>query len=240
MLTRIHYPSPNFESRPAGALVDMIILHYTDMTSAQSALDRLCDPEAKVSSHFLISKEGTLYQLVDPVYRAWHAGESSWQGRQDINSYSLGIELDNLGHTFGPEPFPEAQIITLLELLTELTTEYGISPKSILGHSDIAPLRKRDPGAMFPWALLGKRGFGQVPLPTATEEQFPQMTISEVQGALLKIGYFCPQTGEWDEDSQKVCRAFQQHFTPYEVTGHPTNLMLQVIKGLVPHDIMTR
>ena len=233
MLTRIHYPSPNFEPRPAGALVDMIILHYTDMTSAQSALDRLCDPEAKVSSHFLISKEGTLYQLVDPVHRAWHAGESSWQGRQDINSYSLGIELDNLGHTFGPEPFPDAQISTLLDLLTELTTSHGISPQSILGHSDIAPLRKSDPGALFPWALLGQKGFGQIPLPVVIEEQSAQMTIRDVQEALIKIGYNCPQTGEWDKDSQKVCWAFQQHFTPHEVTGHPTSLTFQVLRGLV-------
>lgn len=234
MLTKIHYPSPNFEPRPAGALVDMIILHYTDMTSAQSALDRLCDPEAKVSSHFLISKEGTLFQLVDPVHRAWHAGESFWQGRQDINSFSIGIELDNRGHTFGPEPFAEAQIITLLDLLAELTKAYGISAQNILGHSDIAPLRKTDPGPLFPWALLGQKGFGRVPLQPASEELSPQMTIRDVQDALVKIGYYCPQTGEWDEDSQKVCRAFQQHFTPHEVTGQPSQLLGQVLRGLVP------
>jgi len=233
MLKKIYHPSSNFEPRPAGILLDMIIIHYTDMTSAEEALTRLCDQEAKVSAHFLIGKDGALYQLVDPVHRAWHAGASSWQGVQDINSKSIGIELDNLGHTFGPEPFSEAQINTLLDLLGELTAQYGIPSHRILGHSDVAPLRKSDPGELFPWALLAQKGFGLMPSPPSKGAGLSPMSISDVQNALLKIGYTCPQTGLWDEDSQKVCRAFQQHFTPLEVTGNLTEQTCQILEGLV-------
>jgi N-acetylmuramoyl-L-alanine amidase len=233
MLKKIHHPSPNFEPRPVGTLLDMIIIHYTDMPSAEEALAKLCDEEAKVSAHFLIGKEGALYQLVDPLHRAWHAGLSYWQGEQDINSRSIGIELDNLGHSFGPEPFPEAQINTLLDLLGELTAQYGVQPHRILGHSDVAPLRKNDPGELFPWALLAKKGFGLMLSPQSTGAGLRPMSILDVQMALLKIGYSCPQTGVWDEDSQKVCRAFQQHFTPLEVTGNPTEQTYLVLKGLV-------
>lgn len=229
ILERIHYPSPNFEPRPSGMLPDLIVLHYTDMSSVQEALVRLCDPEAKVSAHFLINKEGVLYQLVDPDHRAWHAGLSSWQGVDDVNSRSIGIELDNLGHTFGPEPFPELQIKTLVALLGELTTLYAIPPHRIVGHSDVAPLRKKDPGALFPWGILAHKGFGLWPTALKMPIVPDLMSTLEIQRSLSKIGYSCPQTGTWDEVSQNVCLAFQQHFTPHELTGHPTALTCQVL-----------
>ena len=236
MLEKIHYPSPNFEPRPPGVSLDLIVLHYTNMTSAEEALTRLCDAEAKVSAHFLISKQGALYQLVDPLYRAWHAGVSSWHGESDINSRSIGIELDNLGHTFGPEPFPVAQMKTLLGLLSDLTNVYTIPPHRIVGHSDIAPLRKKDPGELFPWADLAEKGFGLWPFETKTtipmSPGLPMNTL-EIQRALYDIGYSCPQTGVWDEDSQKVCYAFQQHFTPLEITGYSTDLTCQVLQKLL-------
>lgn len=234
MLRIIHSPSPNFEPRPAGVLLDMVILHYTDMLTAEEALARLCDPIHKVSAHFLIGKEGTLYQLVDPKYRAWHAGLSSWSNEQDINSRSIGIELDNFGHTFGPEPFPDPQISTLLDLLTELTQTYGIPAHRIVGHSDVAPLRKQDPGTLFPWHELAKKGFGLWP----NEKALPPpplvpLSFLEVQQALYDIGYECPVTGVWDDDSQKVCRAFQQHFTPGELTGFPSELTYEKLHVLL-------
>jgi len=233
-LKKIHNPSPNFEPRPPGAPLDMIILHYTDMLTAEEALARLCDPISKVSAHFLIGKEGMLYQLVDPEYRAWHAGVSSWEGENDINSRSIGIELDNLGHTFGPEPFSMPQINTLLDLLAELTQIYGIPAHRIVGHSDVAPLRKQDPGELFPWRDLARKGFGLWPNEILRPlEPPPPLSPLETQQALCNIGYGCPLTGVWDDDSQKVCRAFQQHFTPSELTGLPSDLTHRTLQELL-------
>jgi N-acetylmuramoyl-L-alanine amidase len=234
MLRKIHNPSPNFEPRPPGTPPDMIILHYTDMLTAEEALTRLCDPISKVSAHFLISKEGELYQLVDPKYRAWHAGLSSWAGEKDINSRSIGIEMDNLGHTFGPEPFPIPQMNRLLDLLAELTEIYGIPAYRIVGHSDVAPLRKQDPGELFPWHDLAKKGFGLWPKDNSSSfSPSTPLSFLEVQQALQDIGYGCPLTGIWDDDSQKVCRAFQQHFTPSELTGYPSQLTYETLQELL-------
>lgn len=236
MLKKIHRPSPNFESRAQGIALDMIVLHYTDMRNAEEALERLCDAQAKVSAHFLISKEGELYQLVDPDHRAWHAGVSSWEGQGDINSRSIGVELDNLGHTFGPEPFSTVQMTTLLALLEELIQTYGIQPHRIVGHSDVAPGRKKDPGELFPWHVLAEKGFGLWPQEKETSQHIslvPKMSIQEMQQALCHIGYECPETGVWDEESQAVCLAFQRHFTPQDLTGHPTDLVKQALQGLL-------
>lgn len=232
MVEIIHRPSPNFDLRPSGTDPDLIIIHYTDMTSCEEALARLCDPEAKVSAHFLISKTGVLYQLVDPNYRAWHAGKSTWEGKLDINNTSIGIELDNFGHSFGPESFPEDQITVLLHLLKELTQTYQIPSHRVLGHSDIAPLRKQDPGDLFPWHVLAKAGFGLWP----EEGQFlPEQSwdTSRIQNAFLRLGYACPQTGSWDEETQAVCFAFQRHFTPEELTGQATNLTRRTLEKLL-------
>lgn len=212
----------------------MIVLHYTDMLNVDEALARLCDPATKVSAHFLISKEGALYQLVDPKYRAWHAGTSFWEGERDINSRSIGIELDNFGHTFGPEPFSTPQMDTLYHLLEELTQTYGIPAHRVVGHSDVAPLRKQDPGELFPWHDLVKKGFGLWPSKKTTP-LLPSSYLSflEVQQALRDIGYECPLTGVWDDDSQKVCRAFQQHFIPIELTGYPSDLTCQTLQEVL-------
>jgi N-acetylmuramoyl-L-alanine amidase len=234
MLKKINHPSPNFERRPLGKSPDLIVIHYTDMMSAEDALARLCDAEAKVSAHFLISKSGALYQLVDPAHRAWHAGTSSWRGQEDINDRSIGIELDNLGHTFGPEPFPTSQVNTLLDLLKELAQIYGIPAHRVVGHSDVAPLRKKDPGELFPWVFLAQNGFGLWPLIPKTVLPAPKsLSPLEIQQALSDIGYGCPLTGIWDDDSQKVCQAFQQHFTPGELTGYPSDLTRQMLQGLL-------
>lgn len=234
MMKKIHNPSPNFGPRSAGVPLDMIVLHYTDMLTAEEALARLCDPISEVSAHFLIGKEGALYQLVDPKYRAWHAGTSFWGGEEDVNSRSIGIELDNLGHTFGPEPFSVLQINTLLDLLTELTEIYGIPAHRVVGHSDVAPLRKRDPGELFPWHDLAKKDFGLWSSKrTFFSSSSMYLSYLEVQQALRNIGYGCPLTGVWDDNSQKVCRAFQQHFTPSELTGYPSELTCQTLQELL-------
>src|SRR5690348_10600615 len=134
----------------------MIVLHYTGMPDAEGALDRLTSPEAKVSCHYLVDEDGTVYRLVDERMRAWHAGKSRWRGITDVNSASVGIEIVNPGHEFGYRSFPEEQIDALIPLMAEIKERYGITRGNIVGHSDVAPARKRDPGELFPWEKLAR------------------------------------------------------------------------------------
>lgn len=157
----IQRPSPHFNERTLD--VDSIIIHYTDMRSADETLAWFSNPLAHVSSHYLIDQEGHIYQVVEEDKRAWHAGESYWQGCTDLNSCSIGIELDNLGHSYGYHPFPEAQIDALLMLCEDIRTRWPIPPFRILGHSDVAPCRKQDPGHLFPWEKLARAGLGLWP-----------------------------------------------------------------------------
>lgn len=156
--------SPNYNERKNNASIDMIIIHYTGMPTAKGALDRLCDPKAEVSAHYLIEKDGTLWQSVDEDKRAWHAGVSSWQGSFDINSCSIGIELENGGHEIGYEDFPEAQIDALISLCQAIKVRYNIDPARIIGHQHVAPERKFDPGPTFPWQKLADAGLAILPI----------------------------------------------------------------------------
>lgn len=164
MLKIIPYPSANFNDRPDGAKIDYIILHYTDMENMQESLARLCDPVYEVSSHYAIDEDGSIYQLVDDAKRAWHAGKSSWNGVENLNHYSIGIELQNKGYHCGYEvtgiwpKFPDEQINALKELLKYLMEKYNINPNHVLGHEDICPGRKIDPGPAFPWCTLKDLG----------------------------------------------------------------------------------
>lgn len=151
-------PSPNYNERPAGTAIDMLVLHYTGMKSCAAALDRLCDETAEVSAHYLIDEDGTLYQLVDEARRAWHAGVAVWNGNTNINDRSIGIELVNPGHEFGYRKFPEAQMLTLITLCKEIIARHPISPADVVGHSDVAPDRKQDPGELFDWQRLVDEG----------------------------------------------------------------------------------
>jgi N-acetylmuramoyl-L-alanine amidase len=216
-----HYQSPNFDERPNHQCLDLIIIHYTGMEKVKEALTRLCDPLAKVSAHYLIDQKGQCYQLVDDQKRAWHAGVSYWQGIRDINGISLGIELDNGGHDGGLPFFPESQIQALVSLLISLSQKYHINKKKIIGHSDVAPLRKMDPGELFPWLTLHQYGFGL--WPASTSQQAVPQSIFEVQKILRIIGYDCPLNGIIDHQTEAVIRAFQRHFTPNEITGTLTS-----------------
>ena len=158
-------PSPNFGPRPPGAAIDMVILHYTGMRTAEEALERLCDPDAEVSAHYAIDEDGEILRLVDESRRAWHAGQSCWRGDTDINDRSIGIELVNPGHEFGYRAFPEPQMTALEELLGDIVRRRGIAPARILGHSDVAPARKRDPGELFDWRGWPERGSRHGPTP---------------------------------------------------------------------------
>jgi N-acetylmuramoyl-L-alanine amidase len=150
----IECPSPNFDARPPGQAVDLLLLHYTGMASATAALARMCDESAKVSAHYCIDEDGTRYRLVPEDECAWHAGLASWAGAQDINARAIGVELVNPGHEFGYRPFPEAQMASLIELARDILARHPIPAGRVLGHSDVAPLRKGDPGERIspPWS----------------------------------------------------------------------------------------
>ena len=204
----IRHPSPNADARPEGVPIDMLVLHYTGMESAAAALNRLCDPAAKVSAHYLIDEDGSVTALVDEERRAWHAGASSWRGRRDINARSIGIELVNPGHEFGYRPFPEAQMAALLDLAPALLVRHPIAPHNIVGHSDIAPRRKSDPGELFDWQRLAKAGIGQWP----EARQRSSTDEADVRSELARIGY------ETDDLSATVL-AFQRRFRPDRLDG---------------------
>lgn len=195
--------SPNYGPRLCS--LDMIVLHYTGMHSAQAALERLCDPKAGVSAHFLIEQDGTLHSLVDPQMRAWHAGVASWEGATDVNSRSIGIELVNPGHEWGYEDFPKAQMDVLLKLLSQLCQRYVIPRSAVWAHSDVAPLRKLDPGERFRWAMLARRGFGIWPSMNG-----PFLKVWDVQVLLHLIGYDVIDFSALDAAKQ----AFKRHYRP--------------------------
>lgn len=200
--------SPNFDERVGNAAVTYIVLHYTGMPTAQEALDRLCDPSAQVSAHYLIDEDGSLCQMVDEARRAWHAGQSFWRGASDLNSLSIGIELVNKGHAFGYTPFPSRQIERLTTLLKDIMKRYALPPTALLGHSDIAPMRKEDPGELFPWQALATEGLGLWPAPMDQDRR--PITETETITGLAAIGY--------DTRSAEVAfasgRAFLRRFHP--------------------------
>ena len=211
-------PSPNFDARPGDGRVDLLILHYTGMRTVQEALDRLCDPAAKVSAHYLIDEDGSVTRLVGEEKRAWHAGISSWRGRGDINGASIGIELVNPGHEFGYRRFPEAQMAALEELARGILHRHPIPPRHVIGHSDVAPLRKQDPGELFDWPRLARTGIGFWPDFTGEPAQKPP-GLREIQSHLATIGYFCPPSGALDAATIAAILAFQRHFRPERCDG---------------------
>lgn len=224
----IERPSPNFNERlpvDGAAAVRHMVIHYTGMTSRDAALERLCDPAAKVSAHYLIDQAGAIFRLVPEEKRAWHAGVSFWRGVRDLNSTSVGIELCNPGHDWGYRAFPDAQIAALMALLGEIRARHGLSAANVLGHSDIAPSRKIDPGELFPWATLAAAGFGLWP-----EETQPVAGHPDLTGAfrrLSDIGYAVPTTPEEGRDllnadsaATDVIKTFQRRYLPAQVDGH--------------------
>ncbi|HUG60678.1 MAG TPA: N-acetylmuramoyl-L-alanine amidase [Methylomirabilota bacterium] len=217
--------SPNHGPRPDGATVDLLILHYTGMPSGEGALRWLCDPASQVSCHYVAFEDGGIVQIVDEDRRAWHAGVSSWRGDTDINSRSIGIEMVNPGHEHGYRAFPDAQIAAVTALCADIVGRHGIQPRNVLAHSDIAPLRKEDPGELFPWAELAAVGVGHFAEPApirggrflqAGEEGEP---VAALQSMLALYGYDTPLTGRFCDVTAAVVRAFQRHFRPARVDG---------------------
>lgn len=172
-------PSPHFDDRPDGGRIEHIVLHATEMVSFEASLERLTDPQSEVSSHYLIREDGELFQLVDESKRAWHAGHSAWRGDKHLNATSIGIEIQNAER--GLFPFLDAQIHTVIMLCRHLKERYHISPQNVVGHADIAPLRKVDPGPLFPWTRLIKEGL--------TFQVSAQAIEASPQNYLKELGY---------------------------------------------------
>ena len=215
-------PSPNFDQRTAPP--NMIVLHYTGMASGEAALARLRDAEAKVSAHYLIEEDGRVFSLVAEERRAWHAGVSFWKGEKDINAVSIGIELVNPGHEWGYRDFPDKQIGALLVLLHDIRERWDVPNGRILGHSDVAPDRKEDPGERFPWKLLAEAGHGlwlePAPAPGAPLGVGDEGTgVFALQAGLTRLGYDSAPSGQFDEHTQTIVTAFQRHWRPERVDG---------------------
>ena len=222
-------PSPNFGRRPAGTAIDTLVLHYTGMNTAAEALDRLCDPAAQVSAHYLIEEDGTVWRLVEEDMRAWHAGVSWWQGAANLNDRSIGIEIVNPGHEFGYRPFPAAQMAAVAALCRDILARRPIPPARVLGHSDIAPMRKLDPGELFDWRGLAAQGIGlwpampgpaAAPGPGADEDAAAATAIA----GLAAIGYdteglSAGRAVESDAALTAAITAFQRRFRPGRVDG---------------------
>ncbi|WP_413206168.1 N-acetylmuramoyl-L-alanine amidase [Rhodospirillum sp. A1_3_36] len=204
-------PSPNRDERPQGQPIDTLVIHYTGMRSAGEALERLEDPEAKVSAHYLIDEDGQILRLVAESDRAWHAGVSYWRGRERINDTSIGIELVNPGHEFGYRPFPSPQMNSLIHLCRAILKRHPIPARNVVGHADIAPTRKEDPGELFDWHALARAGVGL--WPTRPLLALSARKDQENADRLLEhIGYDVT-------DRTAAVVAFQRHFRPANIDG---------------------
>jgi N-acetylmuramoyl-L-alanine amidase len=218
-------PSPNHGPRVGGGPIDILLLHYTGMQTAEGALNWLCDERSKVSSHYFVFENGRVAQLVDEQRRAHHAGVSFWAGETDINSRSIGIEIANPGHEFGYHAFPDAQIDALILLCRGILSRHPIPPERVLAHSDVAPLRKQDPGELLPWRRLYAEGIGHyvAPAPIRPGPEFSQGDSGEMvrllKNRLRQYGYGLAETKDFDAETKAVVTAFQRHFRQERVDG---------------------
>jgi N-acetylmuramoyl-L-alanine amidase len=214
------YLSPNFNYRPPGAVIDTLVLHYTGMRTGGEALARLCDPEAKVSAHYVVEEDGRIFALVPEEKRAWHAGVSHWRGRDNLNDTSIGIEIVNPGHEFGYRPFPKVQMEAVAALCREILSRHPIPARNVVGHSDIAPDRKEDPGELFDWAGLAGQGIG-LWAEEMGDMAAPKLSLGDtgeavahLQRDLAHYGYGLVISGRFDVATEQVVIGFQRHFRP--------------------------
>ncbi|RTL97165.1 N-acetylmuramoyl-L-alanine amidase [Ancylobacter aquaticus] len=218
-------PSPNHGPRLGVARPDMLLLHYTGMESTTEAVDWLRAPERQVSAHYVVLENGRILQLVPEARRAWHAGAGFWAGATDINSHSIGIEIANPGHDFGYPPFSAIQVEAVTALAKDILSRQPIPPDRVLAHSDVAPLRKNDPGEKFPWEVLHRFGVGHLveEAPPSDGRFFMRgehgQPIEALQAMLAFYGYGVPVNGTFCETTEAVVRAFQRHFRRARIDG---------------------
>ncbi|MEL6857273.1 MAG: N-acetylmuramoyl-L-alanine amidase [Pseudomonadota bacterium] len=250
------HPSPNFNDRKYP--IDMLVLHYTGMETGQAALDRMCDPAAEVSAHYMVWEDGRIAQLVGEDKRAWHAGVSSWQGDEDLNSRSIGIEIVNGGHDWplsggALPPYPEVQIEAVIKLCQGILARWDIPQSRIVGHSDVAPARKDDPGEHFPWARCASAGIGLWPPSNADPSNLPvdephligrglgrgdaAEAVERLQKMLSEIGYELAPTGRYDEATEATVKAFQRRWLQDQVTGQADLKTLHMMSDI--HSLFT-
>lgn len=219
----------NFDDRAPGARIELLVIHYTGMQSEQGALDWLCCEESRVSCHYFVFSDGRVVQSVHEAKRAWHAGVSSWRGMGDLNSRSIGIEIANPGHEFGYVTFPAKQMRAVIALCADIVQRNAIAPRDVVAHSDIAPLRKQDPGEKFAWNQLARHGVGRMVAPSKVRTGLAlqpgdrdgehSQAVTQLQADLQKLGYGIEITGEYDALTKAVVTAFQRHYRPTLVDG---------------------
>src|SRR5216117_951971 len=241
-------PSANYGDRNKGRLPDMIVLHYTGMPDVEGAIAQRCTAGTDVSAHYIVLEDGRIVKSVPERKRAWHAGASFWAGEEDINSCSIGVEIINRGHDWGYPDFPLRQIAAVIALCRGIMLRRKIPSHRVLGHSDVAPSRKKDPGEKFPWHSLANSGVGHwvQPAPIVRGATLKLGTISDdvagLQMALAKYGYNVPTTGKFDGATMEVVTAFQRHFRPARVDGvadHSTLTTLQSLLATLPAEATT-
>ncbi|MDE1173427.1 MAG: N-acetylmuramoyl-L-alanine amidase [Parvibaculaceae bacterium] len=240
LLPIIELLSPNTDERPAATPIDMLVLHYTGMASSKAALDRLRDPQAKVSAHYMVEETGAIFRLAPEQARAWHAGVSNWKGRDNLNGRSIGIEIVNGGHDFGCPAYPAVQMEAVAALSREIMARHPIRADNVVAHSDIAPTRKQDPGEWFDWRFLHARGVGLWAEPEPILEDGPALSlhdrgdpVAELQYGLASYGYGLEVLGRFDEQTRAVIAAFQRHFRPERVDGIADLSTVMTLKKLI-------
>ena len=230
----VDLPRPNQDER--GCSVDTLILHYTGMQTAQAAIDRLRDPRAAVSSHYVVDEDGTVFRLVPEDRRAWHAGVSHWRGQAALNARSIGIEIVNPGHEFGYRDFPVLQLAAVCDLCLSILTRHDVPARNVVGHSDVAPDRKEDPGERFDWRALAENGVGIWPEDSpdlgTTGAIRDAVTLRPIRAALTEIGYRVAPQGALDPALSTVLRAFQRHWRPEAITGQADDGTLVRLLGV--------
>jgi N-acetylmuramoyl-L-alanine amidase len=232
-------PSANYGDRAKDRAPDMILLHYTGMPDVEGALARLCTAGTDVSAHYVVLEDGRIVQCVPEARRAWHAGVASWAGEEDINSCSIGVEIINRGHDWGYPEFPLRQIAAVIALCRGIMLRRNVPSHRVLGHSDVAPARKKDPGEKFPWHSLANSGVGHWVHPAAIVRGETMKLGNEsddvrgMQEALKRYGYGIETHGKYDGPTMEVVTAFQRHFRPARVDGVADHSTLTTLQSLL-------
>lgn len=234
------HPSPNFEPRRGKTRADMLILHYTGMMSASRVVAWFASPASKLSSHYVVDEAGHITQMVSEADRAWHAGVGSWAGETDINSASIGIEIQNPGHDLGYPEFSAPQMAAVTALSRDIIARNAIPPTRVLAHSDVSPGRKIDPGEKFDWRGLHASGVGHWVEPVPLDERDDGLgtgandpSIARATALLARYGYGITPSANLDVTGAKVVRSFQLHFRPARPDGRLDRSTLETLEALV-------